>query len=245
MQDVEVGDHIPPASGTVDAFMLRFAEAYRLAGVGLGTGIMLMAAAHHRFAFIHPFPDGNGRVGRLISHAMAHKIGIGAHGLWSISRGLARGIAPGLEGRGEYKATLARGDMLRQGDLDGRGNLSERALAEWSLWFVRVCVDQVDFMSGLFDINTLADRLNRYIRRNDKDFQPAAAHILVEALMRGDVERGDAARITGMPERSARRVVGQLLDKGLLESGAPRAPLRLAFPPDALDDLFPRLFPAQ
>jgi Fic family protein len=114
---------------------------------------MAMAAAHHRFAYIHPFPDGNGRVGRLISHAMAHKIGLGAYGLWSISRGLARGLEAGPNGRGEYKAMLARTDMPRQGDLDGRGNLSERALAEWVLWFVRVCRDQVDFMSGLFDIN--------------------------------------------------------------------------------------------
>ena len=240
--DVEIGDHLPPASGTVDAFMRRFAEAYRLEGVRLGTGIMLMAAAHHRLAFIHPFPDGNGRVGRLISHAMAHKIGIGAHGLWSISRGLARGLVPGLEGRGEYKAALARADMRRQGDLDGRGNLSERALADWTLWFVRVCVDQVDFMSGLFDINALADRLTRYVRLNDRDLHPAAAGILVEALIRGEVERGDASRIAGMPERSARRVVGQLVDKGLLDSSSPRSPLRLAFPADALEDLFPRFF---
>ena len=33
---------------------------------------MAIAAAHHRFNYIHPFPDGNGRVSRLMSHAMAH-----------------------------------------------------------------------------------------------------------------------------------------------------------------------------
>ncbi|WP_287429078.1 Fic family protein, partial [Sphingobium sp.] len=47
-----------------------------------------LATAHHRFNWIHPFPDGNGRVSRLMSHAMALKAGIGAHGLWSVSRGL-------------------------------------------------------------------------------------------------------------------------------------------------------------
>jgi hypothetical protein len=43
--------------------------------------------------YIHPFPDGNGRVSRLMSHAMALTAGIGGQGLWSVSRGLARGLA--------------------------------------------------------------------------------------------------------------------------------------------------------
>ena len=48
-------------------------------------------------------------------------------------------------------------DMLH-GDLDGRGNLTacpERFVS----WFLRVCLDQVTFMSGLFEIDTLARRL--------------------------------------------------------------------------------------
>ena len=53
-----------------------------------------------RLNYIHPFPEGNGRVSRLMSHAMAHTAGIGAHRLWSVSRGLARG----LESRTEYNA---------------------------------------------------------------------------------------------------------------------------------------------
>ena len=43
-------------------------------------------------------------------------------------------------------------DTPRQGDLDGRGNLSQRALNDFVLWFLRVCQDQVTFMSGLFDL---------------------------------------------------------------------------------------------
>jgi Fic family protein len=40
-----------------------------------------LPAAHHRLNYIHPFPGGNGRVSRLMSHAMAQTAGIGAHGL--------------------------------------------------------------------------------------------------------------------------------------------------------------------
>ena len=151
---------------------------------------MAIAAAHHRFNYIHPFPDGNGRVSRLMSHAMAHLAGIGAHGLWSISRGLARGLAGGVEGRGEYKRMMDHADMPRQGDLDGRGNLSQRALAEFVLWFLQVCLDQVKFMSELFALDTLATRLRVYVERSET-LKPEAARLLEQALIRGQFERGE------------------------------------------------------
>jgi len=56
-------------------------ERYALAGIRPGTGLLLLPVAHHRFNYVHPFPDGSGRVGRLMTHAIAHRTGIGAHGL--------------------------------------------------------------------------------------------------------------------------------------------------------------------
>lgn len=129
-QEVQVGRHLPPSSDRVPAFMARFHQRYRTDRLGRGQRILAMAAAHHRLNYIHPFPDGNGRVSRLMSHAMGLSAGIGAHGLWSISRGLARG----LESRTEYKRMMDHADMPRQGDRDGRGNLSHRALLEFSAW---------------------------------------------------------------------------------------------------------------
>lgn len=120
--DVAVGRHQPPSSASVDDFMRHFAQRYRFEGIGRASRIMALAATHHRFNYIHPFPDGNGRVSRLMSHAMAWRADVAAHGLWSISRGLAHG----LESRTEYKQMMDVADTPRQGDLDGRGNLSER-----------------------------------------------------------------------------------------------------------------------
>ena len=64
--------------------MAHFERRYRFEGTGPAARILAMAAAHHRLNYIHPFPDGNGRVSRLMSHAMALKAGIGAQGLWSV-----------------------------------------------------------------------------------------------------------------------------------------------------------------
>jgi Fic family protein len=218
--------------------MRHFEERFRFDRLGKAGRVMAMAAAHHRLNYIHPFPDGNGRVSRLMSHAMAQHAGIGAHGLWSVSRGLARG----LESRSEYKLMMSHADMPRQGDRDGRGNLSERALTEFVLWFLKTCLDQVNFMTGLFELDTLARRLRSYVERNDH-LKPETSRLLEEALMRGAFERGDAARITGLPERTARRVLNDIVAEGLLASETPKGPVSLRFPTDALEALFPRLYP--
>jgi Fic family protein len=239
--DVEVGRHLPPSSARVADFMRYFEEQYRFEPLGKAGRIVAMAASHHRFNYIHPFPDGNGRVSRLMSHAMAHQADIGAHGLWSISRGLARGLEGGVAGRAEYKRMLDHADMPRQGDLDGRGNLSQRALAEFILWFLRISLDQVTFMSGLFELDALAGRLRAYVAR--RNLKPEAARLLEEALIRGEFERGEISRITSLPGRTARRVLSDLTTAGLLASTTPKSAVSLRFPADALEILFPRLFP--
>ena len=236
--DVAVGRHIPPSSGRVDDFMRYFERRYRFADMGQEARIMAIASAHHRFNYIHPFPDGNGRVSRLMSHAMALQAGIGAHGLWS----LARGLAHGLTSRAEYESMLDAADAPRQGDLDGRGNLSLHALTAFTQWFLSVCLDQINFMASLFDLENLGRRLQRYVERSDT-LKPEAASLLQEALMRGQFERGRAPQITGLPERSARRVLNDAITEGLLASATPKGPVSLRFPAHALDSLLPRLYP--
>src|SRR5581483_800139 len=233
-----VGRHVPPASKYVANFMHYFEQRYNTNPLGTAGRIMAIPAAHHRFNFIHPFPDGNGRVSRLMSHAMAQEAQIGAHGLWSISRGLARG----LESRQEYKRMMDMADSPRQNDFDGRGNLSLKALGDFSLWFLRVCLDQIVFMSSLFDLGSLKERLRTYVERNPP-LRPESASLLQEALIQGAFERGEISRITGLPERTARRVLNDLTSTGMLASETEKGPVSLRFPEAVVEDLFPRLYP--
>jgi len=235
--DVAVGQHQPPSSNRVPDFMRHFEQRYRQHGRGMGSRILAIPAAHHRLNYIHPFPDGNGRVSRLMSHAMSHTAGIGAHGLWSVSRGLARG----LESRGEYKQMMDYADTPRQSDLDGRGNLSLRALKEFTQWFLKVSLDQVTFMSGLFEIDALAGRFKKYVAQSDT-LKPESSRLLEEALIRGEFDRGEAPRITGLPERSARRVLNDVVAEGLLASTTEKRPVSLRFPTESLETFFPRLY---
>jgi Fic family protein len=236
-QDNVVGRHVPPSSAVVDAFMQYFGEQYAFQKLGQGARILAIAAAHHRLAYIHPFPDGNGRVARLMSHAMAHEAGIGAHGLWSISRGLARGLVD----QSEYMRMMDAADEPRRSDLDGRGNLSLKALEEFTNWFLEICLDQVIFMSKLFDLKHLTSRLTKYVEYNDS-LHPATALLLTEAYERGEIARGDIPAMLGLPDRTARRIIAEAISLGIIDSSTPKGPVHLRFPTDMLEVVFPRLF---
>ena len=234
--EVSVGRHQPPSSSRVTAFMDYFDKRFAAAEASPSARIIAIASAHHRLNYIHPFPDGNGRVSRLMSHAMALRAGIGGQGLWSISRGLARGI----EDRSDYKRMMDYADTPRQGDRDGRGNLSEQALHSFCRWFLRVMLDQIQFSSRMFD---LAGLEKRYLRLIADVAEDKRAVTLMSAILRhGSLERGDAEIVLKTSERTARNTLSNLVRAGFLKSTSPKTPVRIAFPLEYRERLFPNLF---
>ena len=234
---VAVGRHVPPAADDLPAFMRRFEEAYDSARLTKPRQAIAVAAAHHRFLWIHPFLDGNGRVARLMSHAMLLDLGIGS-ALWSVSRGLARNS-------GDYKRLLTAADEPRMGDLDGRGALSQRALIDFSKFFLEICLDQIRYMRELLDPSELQRRMELYVRDEEsaERLPKRSFAVLREALLSGELERGRVPGLIGTSERTARRVISALLEKRLLVSDSHRAPLRLGFPIDVVERWFPKLYP--
>lgn len=248
-REIRVGRHIGPLAATLPAFMERFANFY-CSGAHHGTlPIIAAAASHHRLMWIHPFLDGNGRVTRLYTDACFRKLPLSGYGLWNVSRGLARR-------RDDYMAALSWGDALRRNDYDGRGNLSNEGMIRFCRFFLEVCLDQLDFMNGLLKLDTLLERIRGYVqlrgakillspKPESPALKPEAAFMLQEALLRGEVARGDMIRVSGMAERSGRIVLAQLLNEGLLVSDMPKGPVRIAFPTFVAESLFPDLYPAQ
>ena len=234
-RDVAVGRHIPISAPAVPRFLKRYEEVY--SKLGKTETILSIAAAHHRLAWIHPFLDGNGRVARLISHATLLEV-LDTGAVWSIARGLARDVDA-------YKGHLAACDLPRRNDLDGRGNLSEENLAEFTKFFLTVCIDQVSFMEGLMQPDQLRARILLWVEEEIRlNKLPPKSGAVIEALLyRGELPRGDIATIVGASERQARRVVSTLMDQGVLRSESTRAPLHLAFPAILASRWMPRLFP--
>lgn len=236
-RDVRVGDHVAVSPGALPRFLSRFERVYTQ--LGKTETLLANAAAHHRFLWMHPFLDGNGRVARLMSHAVFLSL-LDTGSVWSVARGLARNVQ-------RYKILLAHCDLPRRNDLDGRGTLSEEALGEFTRFFLEVCIDQVDFMEKLVQPDRLRSRILQWTETETRlGALPAKAGSLLEAVLyRGELPRGDADAVLGTGARQARRVVSLLLDREVLVSDGPRAPLRLAFPAALASIWMPGLFPEQ
>lgn len=236
-KDVVVGRHMPPLGKNLNLFLDRFEEAYSIKKLSKLRQIIAVAASHHRLLWIHPFYDGNGRVTRLFSHSFLKYIGIGS-GLWSISRGLARQNQ-------EYKNSLEAADNPRQGDLDGRGSLSQAGLVAFCKFFLEVCIDQIEYMSSILEPHNLIRRIELYSEEEIRlgNLPKGSFQLLREAVLQGEFERGKASQITGYKNRQATTVVSELCSKGLLVSDTPKGPVRLGFPVMVLERWFPLLYP--
>ena len=233
--DVRVGQHIAISPGALHRFLHRFERTY--SGLGKAESIIAAAAAHHRLLWIHPFLDGNGRVARLMSHAMLLE-SLDTGGVWSIARGLARNVR-------SYRRHLAACDLPRRNDLDGRGCLSEEGLAAFTRFFLETCLDQVKFMEALVQPRRLRDRILLWTEEEVRaDTLPSKAERLLEAILyRGKLPRGEVPELLGTSERNARRIVAALAEHGVIVSETTRAPLRLAFPAKLASRWMPGLFP--
>ena len=241
---VEVGRHIPPEDEDLQPLMSRFCETYNSSQYRGDRKLVAIMAAHHRFSWIHPFLDGNGRVGRLLTDAALTAAGLTSCGAWSLSRGLAKTSS-------QYKSLLAAADFPRQGDRDGRGALSEKGLLAFCDYMLDTAHDQVSYISELLNLVELRKRINAYVQaRNDhrvpgmsEGLKPAAALVLHTAFIHGEIERTQALELCNMPDRSARRLLVQLKAEGLLSETSRKSPLRWEIPEHAEPWYFPQLVP--
>ena len=127
---------------------------------------------------------------------------------------------------GKYKSQLTACDLPRRTDLDGRGNLSEAALAEFTRFFLETCIDQVKFMEELVAPDKLRSRILSWADQEIRtgSLPPQSARILERILYQGELRRGEVAPMFDVTLRHARRYVEPLVERGVLISATIRAP---------------------
>ncbi|HEY9102325.1 MAG TPA: Fic family protein, partial [Chitinimonas sp.] len=238
--EVKVGQHIPPSHACLNAFMQAMWQGYRLEVRG-HRALIAICAAHHRLAWLHPFGDGNGRAIRLHTHAGLYALGL-TRGFWSPMRGLARQ-------QQRYYQVLALADHPREGDLDGRGNLSEKHLIGFIDFMLDICLDQVDFMSKMLDLQGLEERLHKMLLAESA--AQATPHLtslnsltaLKYLLNAGPTPKPEFRQLLGgTSSRTQDRVIKDLRTLGIITAEGLQAPFQLNVPIELFRYLFPGLW---
>ncbi|SER68752.1 Fic family protein [Pseudomonas sp. NFACC02] len=243
---VRVGQHIAPTAEQMNVYLGQFERVYRLDWIHGLSRFLAAAAAHHRLMWIHPFMDGNGRIGRLFTDQYLKAAGFGGYGLWSMSRGFARNTAV-------YYDMLNAADHPRKGDQDGRGILSDSGLMRWTRYFAETALDQVQYFSTQLDPEKLGERINVYFEMRSRgalsdgkgnalpELRIEAKNVYKTLLYMGDQPRAELQASLGVGERTTRGLLSQMAKEGLITLDG-RKPVSLNLSRHSIEFLFPYLW---
>lgn len=158
-EQVQVGNHLAPDARVVEP-MLALLQQLIGSYTDPRTRLIAALAYHHRLAWVHPVMDGNGRLVRLITHLQLVFLDLRPN-LWSLSRSLARRQT-------EYYAMMAYADRPREGDLDGRGQLSLKHYLGFIHFMLALCIDQIDYMAEAVDPVNMHARVERLFKNHER-----------------------------------------------------------------------------
>lgn len=203
--------HTPPDITHVQPYMDELVNFINAEGPAK-YDLLKTAIAHHRFCWIHPYGNGNGRVVRLLTYALLIKYG------FNVQTGgrVLNPTAVFCNDREEYYRNL---ELADQG--------TDKGIQSWCSYV----------LSGIRDELYKVDRLTDYAYLKNKILLPAIdlaknrglinteeEIILRFALEKGEFKAGDLSDV--MPSLSARQrtyLIGKLTDAGMIQPSRPGA----------------------
>lgn len=189
-------EFVPPPHDKVDGLMEDLCSFINRDDV---PPIIQAAIAHAQFETIHPFVDGNGRVGRALIHVILRRRGLAPRFVPPVSIVLATNGGRYVKGLTSYRT----------------GNL-----IDWCLLFIRTLRTATELSSKLAtDVSALQARWRATVEastgrklRSDA----GALKIIHELPARIIVDRNTVRQITGSSGEAARRALEQLEGAGIL-----------------------------
>jgi Fic family protein len=152
------------------------------------------AVAHAQFETIHPFADGNGRVGRCLIHVVLRRAELAPRYVPPVSLVLA----------------TEADDYIR-----GLTTFRDGGVEDWCSYFAVKTLEATRKARGL--AMRIREQREDWIRRAGRPRRGSAALRLIEALAGQPVlDVRVAARLTGASGEAARRAVNQVAESGIL-----------------------------
>lgn len=203
--------HLPPDAMQVPSYMAELV-AFINRPDPPKYDLMKVALAHHRFAWVHPFGNGNGRVVRLFTYALLIKYGFKV----SAAGRLLNPAAVFCADRNRYDTLLGEADAG-----------TDPALESWCIYVLAGVRDELNKVSRLAD----------YTHLQSKVLLPAVAHarqrqlitaqeeaVLAATIKAGVVKAGDLeAVLPGLNANQRTYQIRKLVESGMLQPIQPGA----------------------
>lgn len=196
--------HLPPEAFRVPEYMNELA-AFINRPDPAKYDLIKVALAHHRFAWIHPFGNGNGRVVRLLTYTLLIKYG------FNVKTGgrVLNPTAVFCNDRDRYYAMLGKADT---GVPDGR--------EAWCVYVLEGMLDELRKVDRLTDASYLIERILtpalHYARERELITQ-LEERVLLATAQAGVAKASDLKdAMPGMNERQRTYQIGKLVDRQML-----------------------------
>ncbi|MCK5474958.1 MAG: Fic family protein [Candidatus Pacebacteria bacterium] len=196
-------NHLPPDMSQVPAYMDEL-FAFINKENSSKYDLLKTALAHHRFAWIHPFDNGNGRTVRLFTYAMLVKQGFNIH----IGR-IINPTAIFCNNRDKYYKFLSKADTGMEVDL-----------LSWCEYVLEGLKNEIDKIDKLLDYNYLSK--NILLPAIDFSLErkliiPQEEKILKIVIKKQVIQAGDLKNIfPGKIPAEISRTIRKLKDKNML-----------------------------
>lgn len=174
--------------------------------------LLKMALAHHRFMWIHPFGNGNGRVGRLLTYALLVKAGFNVH----VGR-ILNPTAVFCIDRDEYYKNLSSADSSQNENLEN--------WCAYVLEGLKSEIDKIDMLSNYTYLKTsillpALEHASRMKYIDSTEYKILKATIEQQIIQNSDIQEV----LKGKHKTSISRYIRTLKEKKMLvsESGNSR-----------------------
>ncbi|KQV99748.1 Fic family protein [Rhizobacter sp. Root1221] len=201
---ISQSDHLPPEAVSVPQYMNELVEFINRPDAAK-YDLIKVALAHHRFAWAHPFGNGNGRVVRLLTYTMLIKYG------FNVKAGgrVMNPTAVFCNDRDRYYAKLGQADT---GTPEGR--------EAWCVYVLSGMLDELRKVDRLTDATYLIERILtpalHYARERELVTQMEEQVLLATARL-GIAKASDLkGAMPQLTERQRTYQVGKLVERGML-----------------------------
>jgi Fic family protein len=198
-------EHLPPDAVQVPGYMAELV-AFINQSDPPKYDLMKVALAHHRFAWVHPFSNGNGRVVRLLTYAMLIKYGFQV----SAAGRLLNPAAVFCADRYRYYAMLSQADSGEPAQLE-----------HWCTYVLTGVRDELEKVNRLADYAHLqsAILLPALAHARERQLITAQEQAVLQATVRaGTVKAGELeAAMPGLNAGQRTYQIRKLVEGGLLQ----------------------------